>query len=166
MTQEKWGGIRAATEHSKPVPKGGSDMPLKVQTEDQISINLTPMIDIVFLLIIFFMVGTKFSELTERDRDIALSVPKVSDAKALTAAPSNRVIDIFADGRVELDREPVTLEELQTQLEAARKQYPKMGVVIRGDADSPYQNVASVMATCRRAEIADLNIRVNEIFLR
>jgi biopolymer transport protein ExbD len=141
-------------------------MPLKIQAEDQTSINLTPMIDIVFLLIIFFMVGTKFSELTERERDIALTVPQVTDAKALTAAPSNRVIDIYADGRIELDREPVTLDQLQLQLESARQQYPKLGVVIRGDANSPYQNVATVMATCRRAEIADLNIRVNEIFLR
>jgi biopolymer transport protein ExbD len=138
-------------------------MPLKVQAEDQPSINLTPMIDIVFLLIIFFMVGTKFSELTERERDIALTVPKVNEANALTAAPSNRVIDIFADGRIELDRQPVSLEGLQRELETARKQYPKLGVVIRGDANSRYQNIATVMATCRRAEIADLNIRVNEL---
>ena len=44
------------------------------------------MIDIVFLLIIFFMVGTKFSELNEIERDIALQVPQVTDARALTSA--------------------------------------------------------------------------------
>jgi biopolymer transport protein ExbD len=139
-------------------------MPLKLQTDDQTSINLTPMIDIVFLLIIFFMVGTKFSELSERERDIALSLPTVTDAKAMTAAPSNRVIDIFADGKIELDKKTVTLKQLEQALASAKREYPKLGVVIRGDAEGRYQNVASVMATCRRAEIADLNIRVNETY--
>jgi biopolymer transport protein ExbD len=139
-------------------------MPLKLQTDDQTSINLTPMIDIVFLLIIFFMVGTKFSELSERERDIALSLPTVTDAKAMTAAPSNRVIDIFADGKIELDEKTVSLEQLEKELASAKREYPKLGVVIRGDAEGRYQNVASVMATCRRAEISDLNIRVNEIY--
>jgi biopolymer transport protein ExbD len=139
-------------------------MPLKLQTDDQTSINLTPMIDIVFLLIIFFMVGTKFSELSERERDIALSLPTVTNAKAMTAAPSNRVIDIFADGKIELDKKTVTLKQLEQALASAKREYPKLGVVIRGDAEGRYQNVASVMATCRRAEIADLNIRVNETY--
>ena len=47
-------------------------MPLKIQRDDQTSINLTPMIDIVFLLIIFFMVSSRFTELNERD--LALQV--------------------------------------------------------------------------------------------
>jgi biopolymer transport protein ExbD len=141
-------------------------MPLKTQTDDQTSINLTPMIDIVFLLIIFFMVGTNFSEMQEQEKDIGLTIPKVTDANALTAAPSNRLIDIFADGKIELDRKAVSIQQLETELRAAREQYPKLGVVIRGDAEGRYQNVASVMATCRRAEISDLNIRVNETFVR
>lgn len=141
-------------------------MPLKLQTDDQTSINLTPMIDVVFLLIIFFMVGTKFSELSEQEKDISLNIPRVTDARALTAAPSNRMIDVFADGKIELDRKAVSMEQLESELRNARQQYPKLGVVIRGDAQSPYQNVASVMATCRRAEISDLNIRVNEVLVR
>ena len=61
-------------------------MPLKIQRDDQTSINLTPMIDIVFLLIIFFMVSTKFTELSEAEveRDISLHVPTVTNAHALT----------------------------------------------------------------------------------
>ena len=59
-------------------------MPLKTHVDEQPTLNLTPMIDIVFLLIIFFMVGTKFSEL---ERKIGLKVPEVAGAEALTAAP-------------------------------------------------------------------------------
>ncbi len=141
-------------------------MPLKVQTEELASINLTPLIDIVFLLIIFFMVSSKFTELSDQERDISLNLPQVTDAKALTAAPSDRVISVFADGSIELDRKPVTLEELESELAYARNQYPKLGVVIRGDGNSLYQNVATVMATCRKADIAELNIRVNEAVMR
>lgn len=141
-------------------------MPLKIQRDDQTSINLTPMIDIVFLLIIFFMVGTKFSELNEIERDIALQVPQVADAKALTSAPRKRVINVYQDGRIILDEKPVSIDQLQMELANARLQYQKLGVVIRGDADSRYQNVANVIATCRKADITDLNISVSEINTR
>ena len=69
-------------------------MPLKIEREDQNAINLTPMIDIVFLLIIFFMVSTKFSELNEAERDLSINVPTVSDATALTSAPNLSLIHI------------------------------------------------------------------------
>lgn len=138
-------------------------MPLKIEREDQSTINLTPMIDIVFLLIIFFMVSTKFSELNEAERDIAINVPTVSDARAMTAAPKKRVINVFEDGSITLDREHVTLDQLQSKLSAAQKQYSKLGVVIRGDSQSLYQNIASVMARCRQAEVADLNLTVQEV---
>ena len=72
-------------------------MPLKIEREDQNAINLTPMIDIVFLLIIFFMVSTKFSELNEVERDLAINVPTVSDATALTAAPNKRLVEVSKD---------------------------------------------------------------------
>jgi biopolymer transport protein ExbD len=143
-----------------------ASMPLKMQRDDQTSINLTPMIDIVFLLIIFFMVGTKFSELNEMERDISLQVPTVTDAHALTAAPSKRVINVFADGRIILDKKTLTIHELQSELSFARQQYQKLGVVIRGEADSRYQNVANVIATCRKADITDLNISVSEVKVR
>ena len=141
-------------------------MPLKVHRDDQTSINLTPMIDIVFLLIIFFMVGTKFSELDELERDIALQVPQVTDARALTSAPRKRVINVYRDGRIILDEKPVSIDQLQMELANARLQYQKLGVVIRGDADSRYQNVANVIATCRKADITDLNISVSEVKTR
>ena len=141
-------------------------MPLKIQRDDQTSINLTPMIDIVFLLIIFFMVGTKFSELNEMERDISLQVPTVTDAHALTAAPSKRVINVFSDGRIIIDKKTVTIDELQSELSIARQQYQKLGVVIRGEAESRYQNVAYVIATCRKADITDLNISVSEVKVR
>ncbi len=112
------------------------------------------------------MVGTKFSELNEQERDISLSVPTVTDAHALTAAPSKRIINVFANGRIVLDKQNVTITELENELVSARQQYQKLGVVIRGDAESRYQHVANVIATCRKADITDLNISVNEVKIR
>ena len=135
-------------------------MPLKVQKDIESSINLTPLIDIVFLLIIFFMVGTRFSELNETERNIALQVPAVSNAAALTSAPRKRVINVLANGNIILDETTVSAEELAAELISARQQYKQLGVVIRGDESARYDNVAKVFAVCRAADISDLNISV------
>ncbi|REK29951.1 MAG: biopolymer transporter ExbD [Planctomycetota bacterium] len=131
-------------------------MPLKTHHDEQPSLNLTPMIDIVFLLIIFFMVGTKFTEL---ERKLSLTVPNVS-APNLTAAPEKKVVNVYRDGQVELDREIVTLEELTSKLAAARSQYRDLGVLIRGDGSGSYQSVASVLAACKQAGISKLGVSV------
>ena len=139
-------------------------MPLKLNRDDQTSINLTPMIDIVFLLIIFFMIGTRFSELNESERNIALNLPQVANGRALTIAPRTRVINVIENGQILLDEEVVSLQQLEKNLTDARTQYQKLGVVVRGDANSRYEDVAQVIATCRRADVAvDLPVRVAEL---
>ena len=136
-------------------------MPLKIQRDDQTSINLTPMIDIVFLLIIFFMVGSRFTDLQQTERDISLRVPQVQSAQALTHTPSKRIINVYSDGKITLDQKQVTLPELENQLATAREQYQKLGVVVRGDRESQFDQVAQVIATCERVKIRDLNIAVS-----
>ena len=135
-------------------------MPLKTHLDEQPSLNLTPMIDIVFLLIIFFMVGTKFTEL---ERKIGLRVPEVSNTGALTAAPERKVINVFRDGEISLDRVPVTLAELTTKLAEARSQYPDLGVLVRGDARGQFQRVAEVLNACKMANIRELGISVRSV---
>ena len=135
-------------------------MPLKTHQDEQPSLNLTPMIDIVFLLIIFFMVGTKFTELSEAEQSLPLEVPKVSKAGALTAAPAKRIINVFRDGSVTLDREPLSLQQLDQRLRQAMIDYPKTGIVIRGDAEGRFQNVANVLAVCREAGVSNFAISV------
>ncbi|MBC8356611.1 MAG: biopolymer transporter ExbD [Planctomycetes bacterium] len=132
-------------------------MPLKTHMDEQPSINLTPMIDVVFLLIIFFMVGTKFTEL---ERKLGLEVPEVSDVKTLTPAPERRVVNVFNDGHIELDREDVTLEELVQRLVQAQSEYAELGVLVRGDAEGAFQNVATVLGAVREAGVSDMGISV------
>lgn len=132
-------------------------MPLKTHHNEQPTLNMTPMIDIVFLLIIFFMVGTKFTEL---ERKIGLKVPEISETGALSAAPERKVINVHRDGQVTLDRESVSLVQLCERLASARGEYPALGVLIRGDAQGPFQNVADVLGACRRAGISEMGISV------
>lgn len=132
-------------------------MPLKTYVEDPPTLNMTPMIDCVFLLLVFFLLGTKFTEL---ERKIGLQVPEVTDAGALTAAPERKVVNVYRDGAITLDKKPVTLDELQSQLAAARSQYSDLGVLVRGDAYGQFQRVAEVLNACKQAGIQELGISV------
>jgi biopolymer transport protein ExbD len=132
-------------------------MPLKTHQDDIPAINLTPMIDIVFQLIIFFMVGARFTEL---EKKVDLSVPQVAGAAKLPRAPERRVINVYRDGRLELNRSPVSLDNLTRLLADDQRQYTDVGVVIRADAEGPFQHVAGVMTACRQAGISDLGISV------
>lgn len=132
-------------------------MPLRTQLDEQPSLNLTSMIDVLFLLIIFFMVGTKF---TEMERKIGLKVPQVSNVEALTSAPEKKVVNVYRDGQITLDREAVTIDELSRRLSAARSQYEDLGVLVRGDGGGEFQHVAEVLNACRKAGITELGVAV------
>lgn len=125
-------------------------MPLKTQEMEEPALNLTPMIDIVFLLVIFFMVGTQF---TEDESQFEIVLPTVSDAQPLTALPDEIVINVTSDGSIFLGSEPKTAVELETELRAAAKRYADQAVVIRGDHSGPYQHPMTVINICKRAKI-------------
>jgi len=132
-------------------------MPLKTHRDEQPSLNLTPMIDIVFLLIIFFMVGTKFSELEHK---LKLKVPQIAEVSALAPAPESRVVNVFRDGQIKLDNEAMTLEQLIGELQRAQQEYPETRVLVRGDGQGPFNNVARVLGAVRQAGIDQMGISV------
>jgi len=132
-------------------------MPLKVQHDEQPQLNLTPMIDVLFLLIIFFMVATTFGDL---ERNIELQVPEVAETGETRPPASPVVINVFADGRLELDGRTVTPTELMAELTARRAGHADPSVVIRGDAECAFQHIASALAACRAAHISELGITV------
>ena len=132
-------------------------MPIKTQRDEQPALNLTPMIDVVFLLIIFFMVATKFSEL---ERNIELEIPEVAAAGSARTPPKPRTVAVFADGHVALDGQSVELDALKRQLSVARATEAELSVIVRGDAECPYQHIAAAMAACRDAGVTDLGMTV------
>jgi biopolymer transport protein ExbD len=132
-------------------------MPLKTQTDELPALNLTPMIDVVFLLIIFFMAASKFAEV---EADLDLQLPEVAAAAPMTSAPKQRTVSVKRDGQVVLDGTAVSLEELTSKLSAAQREFPALSVVIRGDAACAFQHIAAALAACKDANIAELGITV------
>ena len=131
-------------------------MPLKTHQEEP-SLNLTPMIDIVFLLIIFFMVGTKFADM---ERQIKLQLPRVSSTSPKTSAPERKVINVYRDGTLSLNKETMQLGPMTKRLQLALGEYPDLGVVVRGDRTVTLQRVSEVLAAVQDAGIPRMAISV------
>ena len=132
-------------------------MALRSTHEELPALNLTPMIDVVFLLIIFFMVGTKFAE---EERKIDVQVPSVGEAAANIMVRQKRVVSVLRDGTVLLDDQQLSIPELTSALRQAQQGSHGLGVTVRGDADGSFQNVASVLSACRAAGVKDMAISV------
>lgn len=118
-------------------------------------LNLTPMIDVVVQLVIFFMVGTQF---IDKERKVDIALPLVSQAAPLTETPDEIVINVSRDGEILLHSKAVTPIELKAQLQEAKTRYAQQAVVIRGDKDCIYQQVMTVVDVCKQAGIDNLQV--------
>jgi biopolymer transport protein ExbD len=132
-------------------------MPLKTHHDEQPALNLTAMLDVMFLLLIFFVLNTKF---LDDERQINLQVPQVTDASKLAAAAQQKTINVYRDGTITLDGASVTLPELPARLAAAHGQSKTLGVLVRGDGHGELQQVADVLTACKQAGISDLAVSV------
>jgi biopolymer transport protein ExbD len=132
-------------------------MPLKIQHDDAPALNLTSMIDVLFLLIIFFMVATKFDQL---ERNIDVAVPEVAQTGDEKSPPEPIVVTVQSNGSIEIGAEALTSDLLVARLAAARTPLYEPAVVIRGDAACPFQHIATALAACRQAGISELGITV------
>jgi len=120
------------------------------------ALSITPLIDIVFLLLIFFLVATKFSE---KDRAMNVSLPAASEAKPLFVKPAEMFINIDRDGNYFYKQEQLTDERLFKKLDEAVTNNPNQPVVIRADKDCVWDRVANAMNLCNKA--GTTNYRVN-----
>jgi biopolymer transport protein ExbD len=130
-------------------------MPLKIHPIDEPAINLTPMLDVVFNLIIFFMVGTQFAD---RERQMDVQLPRVSEGQPLTTGPDEIVVNVFADGRIVVSDRTLSLDELESRLKDAKARYDEQSVMIRGDGRGVYQHVMDVISACHRARIRNFSL--------
>lgn len=124
------------------------------------SLSLTPLIDVVFLLLIFFLVATKFAE-EERELDVML--PEASEARPLTEKPREMFINIDAEGRYFVTGKVLTLEELSPVLKAVWVNNPaRASVIIRADRRCRWQHVVAAMNACLEANIRDYRVTTQE----
>ncbi len=117
--------------------------------------ELTPMIDIVFLLIIFFLVGARF---TEEEKQYDIQLPSSQDVQPLTGTPDALVINVRRGGTILLGSLAVTLEELESELRDAKENFEDQAVVVRGEGQGMYQPVINVLGVCHRTQITRISL--------
>ncbi|HQT25130.1 MAG TPA: biopolymer transporter ExbD [Burkholderiales bacterium] len=127
-------------------------MKLQAENEPYDEINITPMLDLAYVLLIIFIIMT-----TASVQGIKVDLPKASSAPSL-AKPKTKAITITSDGKIYLDTYPVTMAELETRLRAYAAQIPDLPVVIKGDAKVQYEKVIEFMDLLGRLEITHLGL--------
>ena len=124
------------------------------------TLSLTPLIDVVFLLLIFFLVTSEFEE-EERRLDIVL--PTATSAVPMTGKPKEIVIDIDDQGMVYLGGQATDFDELERLLKSAVAQNPtNQTAVIRADRSTAFQPVVTAMDLCNRTGISDYSVTTQE----
>jgi biopolymer transport protein ExbD len=117
-----------------------------------LSIELTPLIDMVFLLLIFFLVATTFHQ-TEREMQIAL--PFANSAGPISATLREIIVNVDAEGRIIVSGrriQPVDLQALVTEAVAAN---PDQKVTVRGDRGAAYGKIVRVLDICKGSGVQE-----------
>ncbi len=118
------------------------------------SLNLTPLIDMVFLLLVFFLAATTF---TREEVEVDLDLPQSTTGKA--AADSHLlVINVLRDGRVRIDGREVSPEALRQRLHAAAARNKDQAVLIRGDTTAQFGVVAQALDACLAAKLSRVSM--------
>jgi biopolymer transport protein ExbD len=128
-------------------------MAVQFKRSANLAINMTPMIDMVFQLLIFFLVATRFMQ---QERELDMSLPSASESRPLTAAPREVFINIDHEGRYFIDGRFRLEEELEQVMRQAAANNPlTQTVVIRADRRTNWQSVATAINICKKVGIAN-----------
>ena len=114
------------------------------------SIELTPIIDMVFLLLIFFLVATTFHQ-TEREMQITL--PEARSAGPITMALREIIINVDAEGVIMINGYTMEASDLRILIEEAVETNPQQKVTVRGSRDTAYANIVRVLDICKGSGI-------------
>jgi biopolymer transport protein ExbD len=116
-------------------------------------IPLTPLIDVVFQLLIFFLVATRYEQ---TDRELDLPLPDASEARPLIVSPRELIINIDQDGSYHVDGKVVDLAALEAILAWAATNNPlHQSVMIRGHKRVAFDHVVQAINLCKKVGIRD-----------
>jgi len=120
-----------------------------------VSIQLAPMIDILLLLLCFFIISWQYSK---SETELKVAVPTAQEG----AEPNDRqrgeiIINVLADGVIRVEGLAVDRPQLLEKLSAIAKQYKNQPVRIRGDGGVAYQRIVEVIDTCQKAGIWNIS---------
>ncbi len=121
--------------------------------------NMTPLIDVVFNLLVFFLVATSFQRI-QRELQVALPRAKASEAVSMDIQPV--AVTISRSGEISMGGTPVALGDLPKRLKAAMAAARKPRVFVRGDAKAYHEQVVAVLNACQEAGIHDISLATEE----
>jgi biopolymer transport protein ExbD len=120
------------------------------EEDDEVYLNLTPFIDVLFFLVVFFLAATSFAR--EEEVQMQLDLPKSAAGKE--GAPGHPlVIDVAKEGQIRVDGRVVTIEGLQQKLLSAAGRSKEQEILIRGDTQAYFGVVAQVFDACLLAKL-------------
>jgi biopolymer transport protein ExbD len=123
-------------------------MQVQDETKPYDTINVTPMLDLAYVLLVVFILMT-----TASVQGLSVNMPKPSN-KPSTEKHELKVVQIMPDGVLLINGAPVNLTELESQLQQAQSRDPKMSVAIKGDARTQYAKVVEVIDLCNKLQVS------------
>lgn len=124
----------------------------RIREEEEAELDMTPMLDIVFIMLIFFIVTTSFV------KEAGIDVNRPEASQATTKPSANIFIAIRENGEVWMDRRQVDVERVAANLERLLAEQPTDMVVIQADKDARHGIVVKVMDQIKEAGIAQISI--------
>jgi biopolymer transport protein ExbD len=115
-------------------------------------INITPMLDLAYVLLVIFIIMT-----TASVQGIKVNLPKASAAVSM-AKPQTKAITISESGQIFLDAYPVTIGELEERLRSLKAITPDFPVVVKGDSTVQYQKVMDILDLLRRVDLPQVGL--------
>jgi biopolymer transport protein ExbD len=120
-------------------------------------INVTPMLDLAYVLLVVFIIMT-----TASVQGVKVNSPLTVAANNL-AKPQTRGVTITADGQIYLDAYPVTIEQLQSSLAQYKAANPNLPVVLKADAATQYDKVMQVLEVAKRLDITEIGLATKRL---
>ena len=119
------------------------------------AVPLAPLLDIMFLLLIFFVTTSNFRDV---EQQLDVNLPAAQAAQSAQPASTEVVINVKADGTMTVANNVLTGDELYSLLRELVTQFPGERVIIRGDREVPYQHIVTAMDTANLAGVKDIRL--------
>ena len=115
-----------------------------------IGFQIAPMVDILLVLLCFFIVTWSFAR---KENELDVKVPAAQSGKESNPVINQTVLNVKKNGQVVWNRKVTTLEDLGAKLRQLANLYPDYAIILRGDENADYKSIVAVLDTCRAANI-------------
>lgn len=129
-------------------------MKFQKNTLEPAAFQMAPMIDIVFLLLTFFIITWQWSK---NETELDVSVPTTAEGAEPLRVDGEKIINVLANGQVIVDKTPLSQEELFDKMQKLASLYKNQPIRLRADATTEYQHVINVISTCTKAGIWNIS---------